>query len=427
MRLLNTTTIELHAREPEFFKRQGYAILSHRWVGAEVTFETLPQHITEWRRTQARYLASPQLSKIRGACEMARQLGFAWIWIDNCCINKASLTEEAESINSMYKWYRDAQICITYLSDVRLDATPGRLNGISPPIFQKINSDQPSEWFFRGWTLQELLAPRQMNFYDTNWTYMGTKDSLASEIENITGISSAYLTSAVPFRDACIATKMSWMAGRRTTRQEDIAYGMLGIFGVVMTPLYGEGMNAFMRLQELLQATVRDESLYAWTMPQPSDARSFSIEPNPEVSWGAGEWGLLAPTPHWFHGCENVTIDGGPWIDRTIDSFRRTREGTRIDLCLSNLRYRLPVVRVRSMRRAMDNVVFPLNCWERDADGAMAALAIRLHVAPSASRSEGKFKRVHCEERLLVHRYNTSSRYPGQPGVVLQPRVRWDD
>jgi hypothetical protein len=443
MRVLNTTTFELHSREQEFFKSQGYAILSHRWVGAEITFETLPQHISTLKSTQSRHLDSPQLSKIRGACEMARQLGFAWVWIDNCCINKASSTEESESINSMYTWYRDAQICITYLSDVKLDAAPEQSNQNPPKIFQKINSDQPSEWFFRGWTLQELLAPRKMNFYDTNWTYMGTKDSLAQEIENITGISPAYLTNAVPFRDACIATKMSWMAGRKTTREEDIAYGMLGIFSVFLAPRYGEGMTAFMRLQQNLQTRTSDESLYAWRMPQPSDVKSFGIERNPGMTWGPGEWGLLAPTPHWFRGCGNVTIDGGPWINRTVDSFRPTPEGLRMEVFLSPserkrmytamaLGYTLicsfpAVFYVRSMAYVKDNAVFPLNCWERTADGRMAAVAIRLGVLPSASRSGQNFKRVRCEERLLTHKYTSSSRYPGRPGVLLQPKIRYDD
>jgi hypothetical protein len=425
MRLLNTTTFELHTREDEFFKSQGYAILSHRWVGAEVTFKTLPQHISKLRKTEARYLVSPQLSKIRGACEVARQLGFSWIWIDTCCINSESTVEVAESINSTYQWYRGAQICITYLSDVNFDVASRRLAGYSPTIFQKVNSNQPSEWFFRGWTLQELLVPRNMNFYDTNWTFMGTKESLAPEIEHITDIASPYLTNAMSFFDACIATKMSWMSGRQTTREEDIAYSMLGIFGVFMSPIYPEGgLNAFMRLQEELQTRVKDESLYAWKMPQSSDVRPYSIARDPEVSWGAGEWGLLAPTPNWFRGCGHFTLDGGPRIHRTIESFMPARGGTCIDICRPTSTLRLPAVfGVRSTRRAMDNVVVPLNCWQRNPDGTMAAVAIRLHVASSASTSGLYFKRVHCEERLLMHGYNSSSPYPERPKVVLQPRV----
>jgi hypothetical protein len=445
MRVLNTTTFELHSREQEFFKSQGYAILSHRWVGAEITFDTLPQHIPELRRTEARYLASPQLSKIRGACEMARQLGFAWMWIDNCCINKASATEESESINSMYKWYRDAQICITYLSDVKLDAAPGMLNQNTPTkIFRKINSDQPSEWFFRGWTLQELLAPRKMNFYDTNWTFMGTKDSLAPEIEEITGISSAYLTNAMPFRDACIATKMSWMAGRKTTREEDIAYGMLGIFNVVLMPLYGEGMNAFRRLQELLQTTVIDESLYAWNMPDASASETYSVERNRETTWGPGEWGLLAATPNWFGGCGHLTLDGRPRIKRTVNSFVPTQEGIRIEVSHSPSEHRsanlatlliLTIVCIipamiylhRTIKPVKHGAVFPLNCWARNADGKLAAVSICVGVIPIGSGSVSKFKRIRCQDRMLSEEYTYDEPDPARQGIMLQPKIRYDD
>jgi hypothetical protein len=443
MRVLNTTTFELHSREQEFFKSQGYAILSHRWVGAEITFDTLPQHIPELRRTEARYLASPQLSKIRGACEMARQLGFAWMWIDNCCINKASATEESESINSMYKWYRDAQICITYLSDVKLDAAPGMLNqNPSTEIFRKINSDQPSEWFFRGWTLQELLAPRKMNFYDTNWTFMGTKDSLAPAIEEITGISSAYLTNAMPFRDACIATKMSWMAGRKTTREEDIAYGMLGIFNVVLMPLYGEGMNAFRRLQELLQTTVIDESLYAWNMPDASASKTYGVERNRETVWGPGEWGLLAATPNWFRGCGHLTLDGGPRIKRTIESFVSNQDGIRMEvpflpseikrIGISFLLFFTIVCMIpaamytnKVISRSLREPVLTLNCWARNSDGKLAAVSIYLVLISSESESVLRLKRIRCQDRMLSEKYVFAS--PGREGIVLQPKIRYDD
>jgi hypothetical protein len=444
MRVLNTTTFELHSREQEFFKSEGYAILSHRWVGAEVTFDTLPEHLPELKSTEARYLASPQLSKIRGACETARQLGFTWIWIDNCCINKASQTELAESINSMFKWYRDSQMCITYLSDVKFDAASERRDGNSPEIFQKINTVQPSEWFFRGWTLQELLAPKKMNFYDTNWTYMGTKDSLAPEIERITGISSAYLTNAMPFRDACIATKLSWMAGRKTTREEDIAYSMLGIFSVFLDPLYGEGVNAFMRLQQLLQSTINDESLYAWSMPHPSHAKSYSIERRSETTWGPGEWGLLAPTPDWFRGCGHVTIDGGPRIKRTVNAFAPTQEGARMEVFASpsersrmtlatllNFTLVCSIPAILYLRHTLTHVkhgaLFPLNCWARTANGRMAAVSIRLGVLPSASGSVLVFKRIRCEERVLTESYTSDTSRLARQGIMLQPKIRYDD
>jgi hypothetical protein len=202
MRLLNTTSFELHSGEQSFFRQEGYAILSHRWVGLEITFEQLKGHTTELR-TDRRPLSSPQADKIHGACETARNQGITWIWIDMCCIDKASATEETESINSMFKWYRDAELCITYLCDVSRDAERPTT---SPDIFKRMLGDGPSEWFFRGWTLQELLAPREMQFFDTDWKYMGTKTELADTLGRITGIDAQYITGAKHFGEAVSST-----------------------------------------------------------------------------------------------------------------------------------------------------------------------------------------------------------------------------
>ncbi|KAL8854335.1 MAG: hypothetical protein Q9221_000821 [Calogaya cf. arnoldii] len=117
-----------------------------------------------------------------------------------------------------------------------------------PMLSKSTNSKRPgqeSEWFERGWTLQELLAPRHIEFYDRNWTYMGTKKGLAPILESKTGIAQTYLTGATSFKTASVATKMSWMAGRTTTMVEDIAYSMLGLLNITTEIRYGEGMNAF--------------------------------------------------------------------------------------------------------------------------------------------------------------------------------------
>ena len=124
MRLLNTTTFLIESDERECFKTQGYAILSHRWVGQEIAFDEIKEVGPELRATEDQQARSLQFDKIHNACVTARELGFAWIWIDNCCINKASATEELESINSTLKCYRNARVCITYLSDVRQVSLP---------------------------------------------------------------------------------------------------------------------------------------------------------------------------------------------------------------------------------------------------------------------------------------------------------------
>ena len=146
----------------------------------------------------------------------------------------------------MYSWYKASQVCYAYLADVRGGDT------LSDDLRQ-------SQWFRRGWTLQELLAPRSVVFFDNDWIDIGTKLSLEEVISEITGID-----DFVNFKTACVAQKMSWAAKRHTTRIEDEAYCLLGLFDVNMPPLYGEGKKAFMRLQLEILKTSDDESIFVW-------------------------------------------------------------------------------------------------------------------------------------------------------------------
>ncbi len=248
MRLLHTSTLKLH----EFFGDQipSYAILSHTWGNEEVTLQELEKEESKNRDGYA---------KITGCCALARSTGWEWLWIDTCCIDKTSSAELSEAINSMYRWYRDSQVCYAYLTDCFL---PWGI--ISDVDFCK------SRWFTRGWTLQELLAPGTVYFYDRDWREIGTKSSLTTQISCVTGISSQDMTDP---QSASIAAKMSWASRRQTSRMEDMAYSLLGIFDLTMPLLYGEGHNAFKRLQyELIEARSDDESIFAWThdSPRPS-------------------------------------------------------------------------------------------------------------------------------------------------------------
>jgi hypothetical protein len=451
MRLLDTATFELCSAAPDYFKSQGYAILSHRWVGAEITFQQIAGFSSQLQRAGNWQMPSPQLDKIRGACSTARQLGFRWMWIDNCCINKESATEESESINSMFKWYRDAQVCITYLSDVQFRSPAPQHNASTsdPNIFNRSDGTAPSEWFSRGWTLQELLAPRDMRFYDANWSYIGTRSSLAREIEAITRIDAPYLTGDRDFRKACIAAKMSWMAGRTTTREEDVAYGMLGLFNIMMTPQYGEGHRAFMRLQHELLSTVTDESLFAWQMPDPHAGEKFGIAPTANTTWSPDEWGMLAPSPNWFSTCGKLTIDAGPTITRPTDVFQPVREGVQFPICLveHNAVYQtiwsvssftlvgaIPAYFLikRSMKnRIMKGTMFPLNCWMQDDKGKMAAVVICLQPTSRENLAVKKvanqrLKRIQASSMFQTRKYDKKKHVIGQ-GVVLQPNLTYTD
>ena len=172
--------------------------------------------------------------KIRHASMQAISDGYQYVWIDTCCIDKSSSAELSEAINSMFTWYQQASVCYAYVDDVQLHD------------FDK------SRWFTRGWTLQELLAPSNVIFFVAGWTRLGTKFSLAAQITKITGIDSEILHDQRLLRKRSVAQLMSWASRKETTRPEDTAYCLLGIFGVNMPLLYGEGENAFIRLQEEL-------------------------------------------------------------------------------------------------------------------------------------------------------------------------------
>ncbi|PMD34428.1 HET-domain-containing protein [Hyaloscypha variabilis F] len=238
MRLLNAKTLKLHS----FFGRDipPYAILSHRWGESEVMFQDL-----EHERGVDVARADP---KIFGCCTQALKDGWDYVWIDSCCIDKSSSAELSEAINSMFSWYQIAFVCYVYLSDV-----PSSADAAHCSAFPK------SAWFTRGWTLQELLAPETVIFFDQDWIEIGTKATLEDELMSITNI-----THLFNFSEACIAQKMSWAARRKTTRVEDEAYCLMGIFGVNMPILYGEGANAFLRLQQEIIKMSDDESIFAW-------------------------------------------------------------------------------------------------------------------------------------------------------------------
>jgi hypothetical protein len=111
---------------------------------------------------------------------------------------------------------------------------------------------------------EELIAPECVEFYDAAWNEIGTKASLCEEIALITDIDPLVLRGADP-RKRSIAERMSWAASRATSRLEDVAYCLMGLFDVNMPMLYGEGTHAFIRLQEEIIRRTEDYTIFAWT------------------------------------------------------------------------------------------------------------------------------------------------------------------
>ncbi|THU96845.1 HET-domain-containing protein [Dendrothele bispora CBS 962.96] len=316
MRLLNTSTFKLDEFDIQIPK---YAILSHTWTNDEVSFRDIKRleftepedtvHGNAIRDVEALAQKEAKWRKVMQACAYARMHKFQWIWIDCCCINKESSAELSEAINSMYQYYLEAAICYVYLSDVSgKEKRPEDAN--SPFRF--------SRWFTRGWTLQELLAPRYLVFLDNTWTEIGTKWSLHDVISAITSIPSRVLEDGDVSRYS-VAQKMSWAACRQTTRPEDQAYCLMGLFGVNMPPIYGEGSaKAFTRLQQQIIELSDDRSIFAWI------ASVGEMESR----------GLLARSPCEFRSSREVGISKPDSLG-LASSYSLTNSGLHIHLPLT--------------------------------------------------------------------------------------------
>jgi hypothetical protein len=357
LRLIHTSTLKLETfagqRIPE------YAILSHTWVvGHEISYQDIVSI-----NTNASHPASRKsgYSKILKTCEVARDIGLEYVWADTCCIDKSSSAELSEAINSMFQWYHAAKVCLVYLSDLR---PTSRLEYRMPRC----------KWFTRGWCLQELIAPRDVRFYNCYWDFIGRKldTNLMGLISRISKIDEAVLADTSLLPTLSVAQKMSWAANRETTKPEDIAYCLLGIFDVHMPLLYGEGSKAFMRLQEEIIKRSNDLSIFAWGHPMttrpPSEAGSLHHSVDEEENdnnVSAGQTAccdLFAESPSDFSNCGGLILQTAA-AQRNF-AFSLTNNG----LFLSRVRLRVD----------FENscYVIPLLCYEKGSplDGTYLAL-----------------------------------------------------
>ncbi|KAF4344390.1 beta transducin [Fusarium beomiforme] len=293
MRLLNVNTRQLESFFGADEDIPNYAILSHRWGPNEITFQDITQQPLFAFRTSHRQ----SFTKLWQCCEQAYRDNHVYVWIDTCCIDKSSSAELSEAINSMFRWYQQSDVCYVYLDDFDIYSTDkyapvnrrersATLDGTETSFFRSL-------WFTRGWTLQELIAPRNIDFFDMSWIRFGSRDSqLLGRICDRTGIWPILFQEPrcacpvgqpiPPCRDGvcvkcdghdtlpqtldsfAVAIKMSWASSRVTTRKEDAAYCLLGLFNLNMPMLYGEGNKAFLRLQEAIVRQSKDQSILLW-------------------------------------------------------------------------------------------------------------------------------------------------------------------
>ncbi|KAM5541655.1 hypothetical protein V8D89_004845 [Ganoderma adspersum] len=372
MRLLDTRTLRfVEVNDP---KALIYAILSHTWNSlGEQSF----QAVSEIQRTHPSdtISSSPALSsKVRDFCAFARNAGYDYCWIDSCCIDKTSSSELTEAINSMYAWYGAADVCYAYLADV--SSSPATWEG----------EFLASRWHRRTWTLQELIAPKNLVFLSCDWLVLGSKAALAPLVEDATGISTAVLMLEEPLSAVPVARRMSWAASRETTRAEDRAYSLFGIFNVQLPTIYGEGgERAFVRLQEEILRNIPDQSIFAWGLrplpnhgalrvlreshrslrvPRGSQAGSFSV---------TRQHRLLASSPRDFEGSRNVECV--PYTELRAALRLESSSLPSLDLSIYSFPFNPPICPVQSVSDSGPTHVAILAC--KDPTRGLVVLLLR--------------------------------------------------
>lgn len=370
MRLINLETLQLESFTG-YGKIPSYAILSHTWGPDEVTYADMTTKSREELEKKAGYqkivnfgqfVRNRDVSKTpkkSTRCARDRRVDRKnaspmWptayrpthLWVDTCCIDKSSSSELSEAINSMFAWYQEASFCVAVLEDYE------------HPGGESSSEYRPSEdaflhcrWFTRGWTLQELLAPGRLFFADMNWVFLGHREGVLDPVSAASGIDAMYLKDG-SWQKANIAKRLSWAAKRETTRPEDLAYCLLGVFGVHMPLLYGEGgHSAFIRLQEEIIKEFDDHSIFAWG--RRNHAKNGPWNESPNVVLGA-----FASHPSQFQGLDNVQTHAGDEEEpHTV-----TNKGIRI---------RLPIVNVDS-----NTTIAILRCHTSDLLGGFIGIYI---------------------------------------------------
>jgi len=226
-----------------------YAILSHTW-GLDTDEVTLADLKNDTGKQKVGF------EKILFCGEQARQDDLEYFWVDSCCIDKSDSVELQEAINSMFRWYQRAKKCYVYLSDVSQPTVNIGDDMNNLPCEQAFRK---SRWFTRGWTLQELLAPEIVEFFSKERVRIGNKKSLERYIAEVTGIPIKVLRGDL--FTFSISERLSWQENRNATRKEDKAYSLLGICGVHISLIYGEGeKNAYRRLQAEIDSVTKGES-----------------------------------------------------------------------------------------------------------------------------------------------------------------------
>lgn len=246
MRLLERTAKGTY-RLQDFRGKQvpAYAILSHTWDqddSQEIRLEDVEMRPNSSKRGW---------DKLRFCLNRAKHDGLQWVWIDTCCIDKRDAVELSTAINSMFRWYENAARCYVYLTNV---------SSANESDSDWHSAFRSSRWHSRGWTLQELIAPTDLDFYSRESQHLGSRKSLVTMLVDITGVSAGALQGET-LANFSVEEKEAWAITRTTTVEEDMVYSLLGIFDVTMPLIYGEGKErARRRLRHELLLNTTGES-----------------------------------------------------------------------------------------------------------------------------------------------------------------------
>ncbi|KAK4215806.1 hypothetical protein QBC37DRAFT_418571 [Rhypophila decipiens] len=326
MHLLNTQTLQL---EEHIDNIPPYVILSHTWGDQEVSYQEMMMTTPQSPETQQK----AGYTKILATCHLAQQIliypdepisqgnRISHVWIDTCCIDKSSSAHLTENINSMYEFYTRARLCIVHLVDLPLGVT----------FKEGLKS---CRWITRGWTLQEMIASREIHFYSSNyvpdgdvkeWKYLGTKAQFSDALAEATNVPRDVLTGSGSVGSYSLAQRMLWASKRITTRPEDMAYCLLGIFGVNMPLIYGERDRAFRRLQEHIIKGSNDMTIFAWEPVTSSSSSAGSGTGQQRREHGFCS--IFAPSPANFQNCNMIR----PWSKNSHDpEYTITNKGLRM-------------------------------------------------------------------------------------------------
>ncbi|KAK8080906.1 HET domain protein [Apiospora hydei] len=270
MRLIDVKTLRLH----EFYDERlvpKYAILSHTWSNEEVALQEYEHLLAGGPGADVTY-AKQGYMKIVAACKAADELGLRWCWADTCCIDKKSSAELTEAINSMFKWYLQADVCLAYLDDLDVMTEAQHRRGEEPLM-------ESCRW---------------------EWNAVAYKSDIQEFLSKITGINQRVLEDPTRLSTIPVACRLAWASQRETTRVEDQAYCLLGLFDINMPLLYGEGTKAFLRLQQEILRQDGDLSLFAW-QPDAGQHETYMDMFAPSPAQFASSFDTLSKSEGNFH------------------------------------------------------------------------------------------------------------------------------